>query len=334
MRKIKLSVDVMGFENNIVEVVNACVDFVNNNNNVHITLVGNQKEINTVLKPNLNIDVINAEETILQTDNITVLRRKKNSSMSKAIELVKNNVVDGVLSAGNSAIYIFLCYQILGLMNGIKTPGFMPFIPTFKGTGFNLLDVGASINCTGYDLYMFAIMANIYTRCRGINRPKIGILNIGEETHKGYDYHRDAYNLLRENKEINFIGFVESKELLNGIVDVVISDGFSGNICLKSLEGTSKSIFTDMLNYYKKPHHWLLFPFVAPYLLKVKKKFDYKNNAGAFVIGLNGLAIKTHGSADYKQFYSSLRMLKESVEYNVLNDIKKELENETKHMKE
>lgn len=333
MQKIRLSVDVMGFENNITEAINACVDFVNENKNVDITLVGKKREIQTFLKPHSNIYILDAKDVILQTDSVLSLRTKKNSSMAKAIELVKNNEADGVLSAGNSAIYIFLCYQILGLIPGVKVPGFMPYIPTFKGTGFNLLDVGASINCTGYDLHMFALMANIYTRCRAINKPRIGILNIGTETHKGHDFHRDGYNLIREDKNLNFIGFVEPKELLEGKVDVVVSDGFSGNICLKSLEGTSKSIFNDMLNYYKNPLHWLLFPFVAPYLLKVKKKFDYKNNAGAFVIGLNGLAIKTHGSADYKQFYSSLRMLKESVQYDILNEIKKELNNETKYMK-
>ena len=332
---MKLAVDIMGFENDIKEAIDACNDFVIKNNDVSIILVGDKQKIehNIVKKLSNKISIEHASEIIEQNDQITILRSKKDTSMAKAINLVKNKKADGVLSAGNSAIYVFLCYQIFGLIDGIKTLGFMPYVPTFKGSGFNLLDVGASINCDEYDLYMFAIMANIYTRCRKINNPKIAVLNIGEESHKGHEYHRKVYKMLKSNEKINFSGFVESKQLLEGNIDVVICDGYAGNICLKTLEGTSKSIFKDMLAYYKKPHHWLLFPFVAPYLLKVKKKFDYKNNAGAFVIGLKEIAVKTHGSADYKQFYSSLRMLKESIEYKIIDTIKKEVKNESKRMK-
>lgn len=330
---MKLAVDVMGFENDLNEAIKACRDF-SKKNKVEIILVGNQDLIYPLLKSKDNFSIVDVKEFITQDDSIFSLRNKKETSMHKAIDLVLENKADGVLSAGNSSIYVFLTYQKFGLINGINKPGFMVYIPTFKNkNGFNILDVGASKEVDEYDLYMFSLMANIYTPCRGVTQPKIGVLNIGTESHKGFERHTKVDNLLKQNKKMNYIGFVEPKNLLEGICDVVVTDGYSGNICLKSLEGTSKSIFSHILKYYKNPLRCILFPFVAPMLLKMKKKFDYKNNAGAFVLGLNHIAVKTHGSADYKQFYSSLRMLKESIEYKILDKIKKEVENESKRMK-
>lgn len=329
---MKLAVDVMGFENELSEAIKACRDF-SKKNNVEIILVGNEDLIKKELKPNDQFEIVDAKEFVTQDDSILSLRNKKDTSMHKAIDLVLDKKADGVLSAGNSSIYVFLTYQKFGLINGLNKPAFMVYIPTFKSKiGFNLLDVGASKEVDAYDLYMFSLMANIYTPCRGVKKPRIGVLNIGTESHKGFERHAKVETMLKENKKINYIGFVEPKTLLEGICDVVVTDGYSGNICLKSLEGTSKSIFGHILKYYKNPFKAILFPFVAPMLLKMKKKFDYKNNAGAFVLGLNHIAVKTHGSADYKQFYSSLRMLKESIEYKVLEKIKKEVEHESKRM--
>lgn len=330
---MKLSVDVMGFENDINEAISACRDFIKQNHNVEIILVGDQQKIKPCLKPRDNFEIVHTNQFISQNDNILSIRNKKDSSMHKAIDLVCQKKADGVLSAGNSAIYVFLTYQKFGLMEGINKPGFMVYVPSFKGVGFNILDVGASKEVDAYDLYMFSLMANIYTPCRNVKNPRIGILNIGTEAHKGFSWHAEAEEMIKANKSLNYQGFVESKTILNGDIDVVVTDGYAGNICLKSLEGTSKSIFHHILSYYKNPLTFWLFPFVAPMLLKMKKKFDYKNNAGAFVLGLNNIAVKTHGSADYKQFYSSLRMLKESIDFNVLNKIKKEVLNESKRMK-
>lgn len=331
---MKLAVDVMGFENNINEALNACIDF-KRKNNVDIILVGDEQNIKDQLgvKKTKLFEIINATHAIEQNDDLAVIRTKKDSSMSKAIQLVADNKADGVLSAGNSSIFVFLSYQKLGLIDGITKPGFMPFIPTFDGNGFNILDVGASKECSGEDLYKFAVMANVYASCRNMPNPRIGILNIGTEKTKGFQWQTDADELISKNKSINYIGFVESRDLLNGVVDVLVSDGYAGNICLKTLEGVAKSIFSNIMAYYKNPLHWLLFPFSASMLLAMKKKFNYKNYAGAFVLGLNKIAVKTHGSADYTQFYSSLRMLKECLDNNILEKIKKEIKNESKNMK-
>ncbi len=329
---MKLAVDVMGFENDVSCAVKACSDFARKNN-VEIILVGDEALIKPHLKSkDTRLEVVHCQDYVTQDDTVFSLRTKKSTSMHVAMELVIRNKADGVLSAGNSAVYVFLAYQKFGLIDGITKPGFMCYVPSFGKNGFNMLDVGASKEVDAYDLYMFAVMANIYCPSRGVKHPSIKILNIGTEKHKGFERHIQADELLKQNKKLNYQGFVESKELLNGVCDVVLTDGYSGNICLKAMEGSVKTVFTNILKPYKNPLAAIFFPFIAPVLLKMKKKFDYKNNAGAFVLGLNHIAVKTHGSADYKQFYSALRMLKESIDLKVLDKIKKEVKNEQKRM--
>ncbi len=321
---MKIAVDVMGFENDINEAVKACRKFVQKNPDIEIILVGDETQIKPCLCPEDKFMIEHTKEVITQDDTILSLRTKKNSSMERAIALVNEKLADGVLSAGNSAIYVFLTYQKFGLIEGVNKVGFMPFVPTLKGNGFNLLDVGASIECEGEDLYQFAKMGNIAAQARGIQTPRIGLINIGTEKHKGFTRHQEADNALRQDTNINYIGFIEPKDLLNGICDVAVTDGYGGNLVLKSTEGTAKWLTNFLLSKYKKWYHWLAFLLALPILLSLKKKFDYKNNAGAFVLGVNKIAVKTHGSADQKQFYSALRMLKESIDFDLLNKIKKE----------
>lgn len=327
---IKIAVDVMGFENELIEAIEACRKFVQKNNDVSIVLVGDEIKIKKLLKKTDNFEIENANEEILQNDTILSLRAKKNTSMQKAIQLVNEDKADGVLSAGNSAIFVFLTYQNFGLIEGINKIGFIPYVPTFKGTGFNIIDVGASIDCGAEDIYNFAIMGSIAAQARGIKSPRVGLLNIGTEKHKGFEWHRVVDNNLKQNSNINYVGFIEPKRLLEGVVDVIVCDGYSGNILLKSLEGTSKSIMHYLLSKYKKFYNIFALLFSLPIFLSFKKKFDYKNNAGAFVLGVNKIAVKTHGSADKKQFYSALRLLKESIDFELLNKLKKEFKNNGK----
>lgn len=330
---MKLAVDVMGFENDINEAINACRTFVKKNKDVKLILVGNENEINKHLKLKDNFEICHSKDVILQTDSIRVLSQKKDSSMQNAIRLVKDNKADGVLSAGSSAIYVFLTYKEFKLMKHVSKPGFMPYVPTLNKKGFNILDVGASLNCTGQDLYNFAIMGNAYIKSNGKSNPSIGVLNIGTEKHKGFEYHQQAHELLLKNKNINYVGFVEPRDLLKGTVDLIVTDGYAGNIYLKTIEGVSKSIIYHLLSNIKKPHLFFSTLLSLPIFLSFKKTFDYKNNAGAFVLGLNHICVKTHGSADFKQFYSSLRMLKDSVANNTIKNIEKDIENEFKRMK-
>lgn len=318
-----LSVDVMGFENPVEEAIKACRKFVKKNKDVEIILVGNQEIISKHLKKNNEFKIENAVEVITMNDNPLFVRNKKDSSMYKAIKLVADNKADGVLSAGNTACYVSLSYLLLKKIPKVSKIGFMPWIPTRYKKGFNLLDCGANKIVTANDLIDFAVMGDLYCKkVRKIENPKIGLINIGIEDDKGLDYIIEAHKILKDKNGINYIGFVEPRYLLEEVLDVAICDGFIGNIVLKTLEGTAKSFGNTLKDEFKKPFGWLGFLFSLPSLIGLKKKFDYKNNAGAFVIGLNKVALKTHGNADYKQFYSSLRMLKETIDSKILNDLK------------
>lgn len=318
-----LAVDIMGFENPIEEAIKACRKFVKKNKNIEIILVGNKEIILKHFKKNDEFKIENALDVISMDDNPLFVRNRKESSMYKAIKLVADEKADGVLSAGSTACYVTLTYLLLKKIPKISKIGFMPWIPTRYKQGFNLLDCGANKVVTANDLVDFAIMSDLYCRkVRKIENPKIGLINIGVEEDKGLDYIIEANKILKDKKDINYIGFVEPRYLLEEVLDIAICDGFTGNIVLKTLEGTAKSFGNTLLDEFKKPTGWFGFIFSFPSLIGLKKKFDYKNNAGAFVIGLNKIALKTHGSADYKQFYSSLRMLKETIDSNVLKDLK------------
>lgn len=318
-----LSVDIMGFENPIEEAIKACRKFVKKNKNIKIILVGNKEIIVKHLKFDKEFDIEHSTDVITMEDNPLFVRNKKESSMYKSIKLVSDGKADGVLSAGNTACYVALTYLLLKKIPNISKIGFMPWIPTRFKKGFNLLDCGANKIVSAKDLVDFSIMSSLYCKkVRKIENPKIGLINIGTEEDKGLDFIIEANKILKERKDINYVGFIEPRYLLEEIVDVAICDGFTGNIVLKTLEGTAKSFGRTLLDEFKKPIGWLGLIFSFPSLIGLKKKYDYKNNAGAFVIGLENIALKTHGSADFKQFYSSLRMLKETIESKILNDLK------------
>jgi glycerol-3-phosphate acyltransferase PlsX len=189
-------------------------------------------------------------------DSPMLAMRKTNSSMYKAIELVQKNKADGVLSAGSSTCYVPMSFVLLQLIKKINKPAFMPYLPSTDGNGFMMLDVGANKECSGEDLHQFAKMGNIYSKLiRNIDKPRIGIINIGTEVEKGFAFQQEAYKLISKDKSINFVGFVEPRELLTGVVDVAIADGYTGNITLKALEGGLAALKNCMKVEFKKPQN-------------------------------------------------------------------------------
>ena len=321
---IKLGVDVMGYENDLSHSINACRDFLKKYKDVQIVLFGDKELISPFLNSENEFEIIHSSEFISQNDTILSARRKPNSSMQLAANYLNENKIDGVLSAGSTPVFVMTMYNTIGLINGVSKPGFMPTIPTVKSIPFNLLDVGASLDVNEIDLAKFAIMANVYAKQRTEN-PKVGILNIGTESHKGPAILHKTNEILNEYQNINNIGFIESKNLLEYCADVVVTDGFTGNIVLKACEGSVKTIAHLIKENIKKPRNFLPLLFSANFLKKIFNKFDYKNNAGAFVMGLKKICVKTHGSADYKQFYSSLEMLHNSVKNSIIKNIENEI---------
>lgn len=321
---MKIALDVMGFEGNINQAIKAARLFCKKNKGNKIILVGNKNLIETCLKQEDKFQIVDTQEFIKMDDTPIAALRKQKSSMKMALELVKAKKAHAAVSAGNTSCFVPLVQTVLGTVETCPKFGFMPFIPTVNGKGFNMIDVGANINVTGDDLYHYALMANEYARIvRKIPQPKIGLLNIGTEQHKGFEYHQKANQLLKSSPHLNYVGFVEPKELLNGVCDVVVCDGFSGNIALKAMEGALRSVSIILKKGYKMPWNWLGAAFSGPIIYKLTHTFDYRNNAGAIVLGADGIAVKTHGSADSKQFYAALKVAHECVENDLLHNIKR-----------
>lgn len=320
---MKIALDVMGFENKTIEAIKAARKFEKKFSGAKVILVGDHETIIKNVNDKDNFEIVDAKGVINMDDTPITALRKQDTSMLTAIKLVKEGKADAVVSAGSTSCFVPLVQMNLGSINNVSKFGFMPWIPTVNKKGFNMIDVGANINVDGKDLYNFALMANEYTRLvRKISNPKIGVLNIGTEHHKGFEYHKEAYDLLKANKNLNFIGYVEPKGLLDGVVDVCVCDGYSGNICLKSLEGSLKSVAHILKKGYKMPWNWLGAAFSVPIIVTLTKTFDYRVNAGAIVLGADGIAIKTHGSADAKQFYAALSMAYNCIDNNLLHNIK------------
>ena len=325
---MKIALDVMGFENEIIEAINAARKFVRKYKDTKIILVGNKNQIEPLIKNN-EFEIRHANDVIQMNSSPIQALRMMESSMYKAAQLVANNVADGILSAGSTASFVTIVYHLLKPIDNLLKPGFMPFLPTTKkGKYFVIVDVGANKSCNGNDLYNFAKMANIYFQnVENIQKPSTGIINIGTEDNKGFNYHHEANQMLSNDKKMNYVGFVEPRDLLQGIVDIAISDGYTGNLVLKSLEGGLKALSMSLKKNFKKPWNWLSAISSFFVLKDVSKTFDYKNKAGAIMLGLNKPAVKTHGSADKEQFYSSLVLLHDVITKKVTEKIHDEFIN-------
>lgn len=248
---MKIAIDAMGGDNAPKEVVLGAAKAVKTFSDLHIILVGNEKEIKKYLPDEERISIIHTDEVIHGTDEpVKAVRRKKNSSMVLAANLVKNGEADGCISAGNTGALMAAGLFVVGRVAGINRPALAPTLPTLDGKGFVFLDVGANADAKPEHLLQYAIMGSVYAeKVRGIKNPRVGLLNIGTEEQKGNELAKQAYALLKESR-LNFIGNVEARDLLEGVADVVVTDGFTGNMVLKTLEGTALSLFKMMKNVF------------------------------------------------------------------------------------
>ncbi len=320
-KQITIAFDAMGFDNDISEAIIAARKFKKQHKNLEIILVGNQKKIAKHIKTN-EFNVHHANGVINMCDTPLTALRKQNSSMFQAVKLVADNKADGVLSAGCTPCYVTLLFTLIKMVKNVKLPGFCPTLPTIKNKPLIMCDVGANINCSSHDLYNFALMANIYSsNIYKIKNPKIGIINIGTETGKGLPLQNETSNLLIKSK-LNYVGFIEPRDLLDSVVDIAICDGYTGNLVLKSLESGLKSVANVLKQEYKKPQNWFGAISSIGVIKNVKNRFDYKNHAGAVILGLNKPAVKTHGSADTKQFLSALDCLYQLIQNDLTSKVK------------
>lgn len=328
---MKLAIDAMGGDNAPKEIVIGAMKAVQAFQDLHIVLVGDEKLIKNHLTNEERITIIHTDEVILATDEpVRAVRRKKNSSMVLAAKMVADGEADGCISAGNTGALMAAGLFVVGRIEGIERPALSPTLPTIGGEGFLLLDVGANVDAKAEHLLQNAIMGSIYCeKVRGVQNPRVGLLNIGTEEKKGNELAKQAFDLL-QTADINFVGNVEARDLLDGVADVVVTDGFTGNMVLKTIEGTALSVFkmlkTTLTSSFKSK---IAAAILKPDLMELKTKMDYSEYGGAGLFGLKAPVIKAHGSSDANALYNAVRQAREMVEKEVAETIRSAVEKAT-----
>lgn len=321
---MKIAIDAMGGDNAPKEIVLGAMKAISKFPDVEITLVGDEAKIKQYLTNNERIDILHTEEVILATDEpVRAVRRKKTASMVLAAQTVTDGKADACISAGNTGALVAAGLFVVGRIEGIDRPALSPTLPTIGGEGFLLLDVGANADARPEHLQQFAIMGSIYAqKVRGIAKPRVGLLNIGSEEKKGNDLTKKTFELLKQT-ELHFIGNVEARDLLEGVADVVVTDGFTGNMVLKTVEGTAMSVFkmvkSTLMNSLKTKIAAVM---LKPDLYELKNKMDYSEYGGAGLFGLKAPVIKAHGSSDANAIYNAVRQTREMVGGDVTGLIK------------
>ena len=314
---MRIAVDAMGGDNAPESAVRGSI-LARDEYNIEILLTGNEKEIKKLLEKYTSdfksIEVLNAEEVISNDDKPAMaIRRKKDSSLVKALNAVKNKEADAVVSAGSTGVLLAGATLITGRIKGIERPAIGTLIPTMDGGIVLLIDSGANVDSKPEFLYDFAIMGDVYLKkVMNVPSPKIALANIGSEKTKGDKLTVEAYSFLENTTlPLNFTGNIEAREILQGKADIIVCDGFTGNMILKTLEGTvmelMKGLKKELLSSIRTKIGGML---IKPALNDFKSKFDYTEHGGAPVLGVNDTVIKAHGSSNEKALKNAIRQAK------------------------
>ena len=320
---IKISVDAMGGDNAPSEIIKGALAALEHNSNLEIVLVGKEQ----VIKANLpgaveRLSIVHAEEEIhSDEDPLVAIRKKRNSSMIVALNLLKEKKVDACVSAGSTGAFMSGALFNVGRIKGIQRPALAPLLPTLTGKAL-LIDCGANADCKPEFLVQFAQMGSIYMhKVQGIASPRVGLLNIGAEEEKGNALYKEVHSLLK-TAPVNFVGNVEGRDVLDGGVDVIVCDGFTGNVLLKTAEGVAMYLFKLLKAELTSSLPNKLAALVLKKGFKrVKTKMDYTETGGALLLGINGIAVKAHGSSNAHSFVNALKQAMTAVERDVVGSI-------------
>ena len=289
---------------------------------LQVTLVGNKPLLQSLLSSHqlskafaARIQLLPSQDEILMQDTpASVLRSKKQSSMHLAVQLVAEGQCAACVSAGNTGALMLIARHYLGMQPGIERPAISTAIPTRKGHSY-LLDLGANVDCQAEHLFQFALMGSEMVRCvDGLDRPRVGLLNVGREAVKGNAQVKLAAHLMQQSEHLNYIGYLEGDEIFKGEVDLVVCDGFVGNVALKTSEGLARFLSEQILGLFSKSLYSRLVSLMArPVLRQLKEQMDpVRYNGGSF-LGLKGTVVKSHGNADARGFsYAVLRAATEA----------------------
>jgi glycerol-3-phosphate acyltransferase PlsX len=326
---VKIAVDAMGGDGSPKKVIDGIILNHKINANNYFKIFGNKKEIINLIGDKINknyYDVINTNNIVKSTDSpLEAAKRGKDTSMWLSIESVKKKDTDIVISAGNTGALLVIAKLNLKMIDNIDKPALSALWPNKKGMSV-VLDLGANIECSSKNLLDFSIMgASLYKSLYPSENPNVALLNIGSEELKGNEVIKETFHILKEKKtsDFNFSGYIEGNELMNGIVNVIVADGFTGNVALKTAEGTANFITGELKSALSGSLLGKLSSLLnISNLKKFKKRLDPRLYNGAIFIGLTSPVVKSHGGTDYIGFANSLDVCNRIVKGNLINKIK------------
>jgi len=328
---IKVAVDAMGGEGSPIKVVDGIVHHYKNNKNVFYKIFGDENHINSLISKKIDnnaYEIIHTMEKVFDTDSpLEGAKKSKKTSMWLAIESVKNKESDIIISAGNTGALFVISKLQLDMIENIDKPALSGLWPNKNGMNV-VLDLGANVECSEKNLLDFSIMgAALHKSLFPSEQTKVALLNIGSESFKGNEKINKTFQELKNRKyDFDFSGYIEGNHIMDGEVNVIVTDGFTGNIALKTAEGTANFITKEIKNNVTSGLMGKFFSLINyKNLMKFKKRLDPRLYNGAILIGLNSPVVKSHGSTDYIGFSNSLNVCKRIVEGDLINKIKKNI---------
>ncbi len=326
---MRIAVDLMGADLKPKDLLAGLHSAARECPDLHIIAVGRESDIRPYIDKELkNIEIRNANDVIgPDEDPAFSVRRKKEASMVVAGQMVFDGEADAMISAGNTGALVATGIFVMKRMDGVERPGLAPMIPTVDNVGVIALDLGANMDAQPEHLVQYAIMGSIYReKINGIVKPRVGLLNVGTEEGKGNKLTSSAYDLLAK-APIHFVGNVEARDVLTRNCDVLICDGFVGNVLLKAMEGTANTMFSIIRNELTSSFFTKLLALpLRSSLRKIKDKYNYKSTGGGILLGVNGLCFKAHGSSDSFAFKNAIFQARKAIENDLIGVIAKELQ--------
>lgn len=325
---MRVAVDAMGGDYGPRVIVEGAIR-ASRDHQIEVLLVGVEelikREFERTSPTQAKVAIVNASETIAMGEGLLSFRRKRMSSIRVGTQLVKDGEAEAFVSAGNTAAVVYISRKVLGALKGVERPALALLVPTLKGMTL-LIDVGANVNCQPHHLLQFAVMGQIFMEnILGLQKPCIALMSIGEEETKGNALTKEAFEMLHASP-MNFIGNVEGKDIYSGRADVIVCDGFTGNVALKVSEGVIETFFymarhEIMKNFFSKIGFFLM----KRNIKRLYKKLDYSEYGGAHLLGLKGVCIVGHGRSNPNAIKNAIRMAKDFVAKKVPEKIQNKL---------
>jgi len=322
---IKIAIDAMGGDNAPLEIVKGCDLALEAFSDIELVLFGNEKEIKSLLKSKDRVTIVNTTEVISmgEKDPIKAIRNNRDSSMVKALYSAKNGETSAVVSAGPTQALIVGAHLVIKRMEKMHRVALAPIIPSIDQKGRILLDVGANIELRPEHMLELALYATVVSReYLGVENPTVALMNIGTEEGKGRDLEKETFKLLKENPQINFLGNIEGKEILTTEANIVLTDGYTGNVLMKTMEGTAKGMGNMLKEEIKSSLMGKIgYLFMKKNLKRFQKRMDASEIGGAMIFGIKAPVIKAHGSSNAHAFMNAIRQARQFVSNRVVEKV-------------